>query len=167
MTDFVPPNETNECDLKPGVLSGRAGGRAGGGRGDTLLTASVGDSRAILGAVGAGAPAPLPLTADHNPARAQERARIESSGGAVGVLEGEPAVGSPGPGGKGRVFVRGEAYPGLATARAFGDRLAKTVGVTARPELSAAVLNGPGQILVSPRPPPPSPPRRKGLTAGI
>jgi hypothetical protein len=130
-------------------------GSGGGGRGDSLLTASIGDSRAVLGAFGPGAPPPRPLTADHHPARAQERARIESSGGSVGALEGEPAVGSAGAGGKGRVFVRGEAYPGLATARAFGDRLAKSVGVTAKPELSAAQLNGPGQMLV----PPPAVPR--------
>ena len=79
-----------------------------------LLVATLGDSRAVVGG-------PLPsnkirvLSALHNPADPVERARIQKSGGEVGVFPGEPSVAQTG---LGRVFVAGTDYPGLATARA-------------------------------------------------
>ena len=61
------------------------------------------------------------------------RARIQKSGGEVGVFDGEPPVSETG---EGRVFVAGTEYPGLATARSFGDMSGKAVGVIAEPAIN-------------------------------
>jgi len=108
-----------------------------------LLVAALGDSRAILGGPQGKSKIQV-LTPSHNPADPSERARILKSGGEVGVFPGEPSVDETG---QGRVFVAGTDYPGLATARTFGDATAKTVGVSAEPSIQAATL-GVGQVLI-------------------
>jgi len=50
--------------------------------------------------------------------------------------------------GQGRVFVAGTDYPGLATARTFGDATAKTVGVIAEPSIKTAKTLGRKQVLL-------------------
>ena len=97
-------------------------------KGDKILVSHVGDSRAVLGSTGNKYTV---LTVDHSPALPAERARIEASGGEVGVLPGELPMEETG---DGRVFVAGLPGPALNTARAFGDVTAKSVGVTASPE---------------------------------
>ena len=57
----------------------------------------------------------------------------------MGVFPGEPAVSETG---QGRVFIAGTEYPGLATARSFGDCTAKSVGVTAEPAIQVAQVLG-------------------------
>ncbi|EKX39872.1 hypothetical protein GUITHDRAFT_143246 [Guillardia theta CCMP2712] len=108
---------------------------------DSLLVASVGDSRAILAALDGTS---ISLTTDHNPADPTERNRIEASGGMVSVFPGEPSVEESG---KGRVFLQGQSYPGLATSRAFGDYLAKQAGVTAEPDLKCVKI-GKNKVLI-------------------
>jgi len=93
-------------------------------KGDLLLVAGLGDSRVVLGVNnGDGTLGAQPVTLDQSPVVATEKARIEAAGGEVR---------SEGPGG--RVYARGEEYPGLAVSRAFGDADAKQYGVTSDPQ---------------------------------
>jgi len=86
------------------------------------------------------------LAATHNPADPAEKARILQRGGEVGVFDGEPPVSSTG---EGRVFVAGTQYPGLATARSFGDSGAKAVGVIAEPAVSVAALGRQQALIIA------------------
>ncbi|EKX49796.1 hypothetical protein GUITHDRAFT_135513, partial [Guillardia theta CCMP2712] len=99
-------------------------------RGRSLITASLGDSSSVLGGRRGEV---LKLSREHVPADDEERSRIERAGGMVAAFPDEPP---PEVTGKGRVFVAGEMYPGLAVSRAFGDLVAKTVGVTADAEVT-------------------------------
>ena len=110
--------------------------------GSQLTIAALGDSRAVLGKRGGGAAV---LTQDHTPVRESEKRRIEAAGGRVDVFPDEPSMEERG---KGRVFLADEMYPGLAVARAFGDLIAKTVGVTAEPEMSARTLGADDALLL-------------------
>lgn len=78
-----------------------------------LLVAGIGDSRAVLGGPNPASKIQV-LSATHNPADPIEKARIQKSGGEVGVFPGEPPAAQTG---QGRIFVAGTDYPGLATAR--------------------------------------------------
>jgi serine/threonine protein phosphatase PrpC len=96
-----------------------------------LYVASVGDSRAVLCRTDSTKPSSVlaePLTIDHSPELEPERKRIEAANGEVRRPDGySPA----------RVFARDANYPGLAMSRAIGDEIAKSVGVTADPEVRA------------------------------
>lgn len=93
-------------------------------KGDLLLVAGLGDSRVVLGTNnGDGTLGAQPVTLDQSPVVAAEKARIEASGGEVR---------NEGPGG--RVYAKGQEYPGLAVSRAFGDADAKQYGVTSDPQ---------------------------------
>lgn len=107
-----------------------------------LTIAALGDSRAVLGKINGQVQV---LTEDHSPVRKSERKRIEKAGGRVDAFPDEPSIEESG---KGRVFVGGEMYPGLAVARAFGDFVAKTVGVTAEPEMSSVTLKKQDSVLI-------------------
>jgi len=102
-----------------------------------LWVASAGDSRAMLIAHGSGV---IQQTNDHKPSVAEERKRIEENGGEIISENVETA----------RVFVRGEAYPGLAMTRSLGDTIVKDFGVISEPEVVKWHLDGrPGLMLVA------------------
>jgi serine/threonine protein phosphatase PrpC len=109
---------------------------------DRLLVAWLGDTRAVLG--DAAGRATL-LTDDHVPMRAQERQRIEASGGMVAAFPDEPP---PEESGKGRVFLQDQMWPGLAVSRAFGDLVAKQAGVVAEPEVVDVTLSPEDAVLI-------------------
>ncbi|EKX47218.1 hypothetical protein GUITHDRAFT_152194 [Guillardia theta CCMP2712] len=91
---------------------------------DLLLVGGLGDSRVVLGVdTGDGSLGAQPVTLDQSPKVPAETARIEKAGGEV---RGE-GVG-------GRVYAKGQEFPGLAVARAFGDGDAKQYGVTVDPQ---------------------------------
>jgi len=62
----------------------------------------------------------------------------------VGVLPGELPMNVSG---LGRVFASG-IRPGLATARAFGNLLGKSVGVTATPDFRCISLSSADEVLI-------------------
>lgn len=64
------------------------------------------------------------ITTDHTPYLNGERQRIIAAGGVVSAFPDEPPAEVSG---KGRLFVKGEQFPGLALSRAFGDLIAKQV----------------------------------------
>lgn len=91
-------------------------------RGDVLMVANVGDSRAVLSSGGQA----VPLSNDHKPNRPDERRRIQSHGGFVQTL-GVPRVNGV-----------------LAVSRAFGDTTLKPY-VTAAPEIAEVELGDVGE----------------------
>jgi len=91
-------------------------------RGDCLIVANVGDSRAVLSSGGKA----VPLSNDHKPNRPDERRRILSHGGFVQTL-GVPRVNGV-----------------LAVSRAFGDCTLKPY-ITAAPEIAEVELGSVGE----------------------
>lgn len=110
-------------------------------RGNTLYTANVGDSRAVLARqapVGSGGRkyTALDLSEDHKPDRPDECARIVARGGRV-FEWGVP-----------RVWLGDMDMPGLAMSRSFGDAAAESVGVFAEPEISQVALGSDDAFLM-------------------
>ena len=92
-------------------------------RGDQLYTANVGDSRAVLATQTDQGLQAVELTFDQKPELPEEQKRIEAAGGIV-----EPILDPyEGPVGPCRVWVKRQAFPGLAMSRSLGDKLAGTV----------------------------------------
>lgn len=105
-------------------------------KGKSALVAGLGDSRCVLGGASGKYRA---VTADHTPASLGERERIESCGGEVSAFPDEPP---PEVSGKGRLFVAGQMFPGLALSRAFGDLVAKSAGLSVVPDVESIELGG-------------------------
>ena len=120
-----------------------------------IYTCNVGDSRAVLArrnltppptntATATATTAPRytahALSVDQKPDRADERRRIVECRGRVEPCKGahnEP-IGPP------RVWLPTQDVPGLAMSRSFGDLIAASVGVIARPEVDELVRGGGG-----------------------
>lgn len=102
-----------------------------------VVTANVGDSRAVVGRRAGDAPskAKTPflykahdLTVDHKPDSTDEKERIEKAGGFVTQPEWSASS---------RVWLDAKcSWPGLAMARSIGDHCVKSVGVTAEPDIA-------------------------------
>ncbi|KAG2526328.1 hypothetical protein JM18_004427 [Phytophthora kernoviae] len=91
-----------------------------------VFIANIGDSRAIIARYSEDESTYVLHceTKDHKPNLPEERARIERSDGRVFEW------------GSYRVWLQDVDMPGLAMSRSFGDSVAKTVGVTAEPDVS-------------------------------
>lgn len=99
--------------------------------GRKLYSCNTGDSRAVLGKFVNGKMIAIPLSSDHKPDREDEIKRIHAAKGRV-----EPCKGTRGEDiGPPRVWLQHQDVPGLAMSRSFGDVIASSVGVVARPEI--------------------------------
>eukprot|EP00741_Cyanophora_paradoxa_P021731 tig00000241_g20974.t1 len=101
-------------------------------RGIDLYVAHVGDSRVVLGRQGPdGAMEAIALTEDHSGEVPEEKKRIEASGGRIiqKTNRNGEGIGPP------RVYHSEIRFPGLAVTRAMGDKFAKTLGVSAEPDV--------------------------------
>lgn len=99
--------------------------------GKQLITANSGDSRAVMGVYKNGKIVAEALSIDQKPELASEKKRIIEAGGRVKACEdmdGNPI-------GPLRVWLKQQNIPGLAMTRSFGDGLAASVGVTAKPDI--------------------------------
>ena len=101
-----------------------------------IYTCNVGDSRAVLArrSVSSTATARFtahPLSIDQKPDRPDERRRILDCRGRVEACKGSRGedIGPP------RVWLATQDVPGLAMSRSFGDLIAASVGVIAKPEV--------------------------------
>lgn len=96
-----------------------------------LITANVGDSRAIMGKYINGQWKAFDLTRDHKPSEEDEKERILAKNGRIEPMrdDDDTFIGPP------RVWLKDEDYPGLAMSRSFGDRVAHSVGVSHEPEI--------------------------------
>ena len=115
-------------------------------RGKKMWCGNVGDSRAFIArklpdgyqaskggrAKGVGNHwMSIALSRDHKPNEADESSRIMRNGGRVEAYQDEDGN----PFGPSRVWLKNQNIPGLAMSRAFGDRVASTVGVICEPEI--------------------------------
>jgi len=107
-------------------------------KGQLLMTANSGDSRAIVGFLDPkGRPNHMSLSKDHKPDTKAEAHRIHSSGGRIHPFKKINGKFY----GPNRVWLANEDVPGLAMSRAVGDLVASSVGVTWRPEISEYPLS--------------------------
>ena len=104
--------------------------------GNHLISANVGDSRAIVVFDENNSPnlsylKIVPISVDFKPELPEEKNRIINAGGVVEQLKNYRGVGT----GPMRVFSPGKNTPGLAMSRSIGDTIAKTLGVIAEPDI--------------------------------
>jgi serine/threonine protein phosphatase PrpC len=112
--------------------------------GPNIYCCNVGDSRAVIGRVSGDKLRALPLSSDHKPDREDERRRIIASNGRVEACR--TAAGTEiGPA---RVWLKTQDVPGLAMTRSFGDLVAASVGVLARPEIETHTLDESDRFLI-------------------
>lgn len=96
-----------------------------------VITANVGDSRAIIGQWLFDQWTYEDLTRDHKPNIPEEAQRIISHGGRVEQIKDSKGTFI----GPFRVWVKDKQFPGLAMSRSFGDEASHSVGVIAEPEI--------------------------------
>lgn len=114
-------------------------------KGKHITIANVGDSRVVLGhCSAAGVWSAIALTSDLKPDIAEERERIELSGGVVATMQEDGRdVGPP------RVWDSvGLEKPGLACSRSLGDGCARTLGVIPNPVISSHRLQHEDKFLL-------------------
>uniref|UniRef100_A0ACD5TA46 Uncharacterized protein n=1 Tax=Avena sativa TaxID=4498 RepID=A0ACD5TA46_AVESA len=110
-------------------------------RGDMMVVANVGDSRAVLGtASDDGSITAVQLTVDFKPNLPQEKERIRQCKGRVHSLDDEPSVH--------RVWLPDRDAPGLAMSRAFGDYCVKDYGVISAPEVTQRRVTARDQFVI-------------------
>ncbi|KAF4355611.1 hypothetical protein F8388_013028 [Cannabis sativa] len=111
-------------------------------RGERLIVANVGDSRAVLATTSEnGNLVALQLTIDFKPNIPEEAERIINSKGRVFCLEDEPGVY--------RVWRPNGKSPGLAISRAFGDYSVKEFGLISTPHVWDVISNQEAVEIVS------------------
>lgn len=118
-------------------------------RGDKLIVANVGDSRAIIASEVNGSLKFSPLSFDQTPFRKDERVRLKKKGAKIMTLDqiegSEPVHENWGEGGETgneigegdppRVWDSSLQMPGCAFTRSIGDAMAESIGVIAEPEI--------------------------------
>ena len=107
--------------------------------GQKLVTANVGDSRAILHKKNK----VIPLSIDQKPNDPEEKKRIESLGGEVSQYEEDGEKSGPF-----RVWKKGEMFPGIAMSRSVGDFLASTLGVIPEPVVREEVIDDDTEFII-------------------
>lgn len=113
--------------------------------GKKLYCCNAGDSRAVLGKrLGPGKFKAIPLSSDHKPERPDEKKRILDSKGRVEACKGSRGEDI----GPARVWLLHQEVPGLAMTRSFGDLIAASVGVIARPEIWDRTLEDGDSFLI-------------------
>jgi len=100
-------------------------------RGNKLVVANVGDSRAIFGRASEnGDVVAVDISKDHKPDDDAEQARIQEAGGRVFAIKFDDGIDGPA-----RVWLSYADMPGLAMSRSLGDTIAKEAGVVSEPDL--------------------------------
>ena len=97
-----------------------------------LISANIGDSRAVMGRYEDSKWMSYDLTRDHKPTESDEAERILNASGRIQPFVDEDTGEFVGPQ---RVWIKDDDVPGLAMTRSFGDRVAATVGVHSDPEI--------------------------------
>ena len=96
-----------------------------------IISANVGDSRAVMGRCINGEWINIDLTKDQKPDNPEEKARIIKKGGRIESYKDENGNDF----GPKRVWLKNADIPGLAMARSFGDEVAASVGTISEPEI--------------------------------
>ena len=98
---------------------------------DLIISANLGDSRAIMGKLIDNKWTYELLSRDHNLSEIDEVLRIKYKNGEIHPFLDEDGSFS----GPNRVWIKGQGIPGLAMTRSFGDIIGSTVGVINEPEI--------------------------------
>ena len=96
-----------------------------------IISANVGDSRAVMGRYIKGKWLSIDLTHDQKPNNPGEKERILSHGGRIEAYKDENGDDF----GPKRVWLKDDDVPGLAMSRSFGDEIAASVGTISEPEI--------------------------------
>ena len=96
-----------------------------------IISANLGDSRAIMGKLIDNKWNYELLSRDHKPSEIDEILRIKYKNGEIHPYINEDGRFS----GQNRVWVKGQGIPGLSLTRAFGDIIGSTVGILSEPEI--------------------------------
>lgn len=107
--------------------------------GNHLISANVGDSRAIMGTKRG----LVPLTIDQKPEQEEEKKRIEKAGGEISQYEEDGEKSGPF-----RVWKKGQPYPGIAMSRSIGDFIASELGVFSEPVITEFQLDSEVKFIV-------------------
>ena len=118
--------------------------------GERLICANAGDSRGILiyeekNSFNLSNTKIFMLSYDCKPEIPFEKKRIEANGGVVSQIIDEE---DNEPSGPFRVWVKGEAYPGIAISRSIGDMDAKKVGVIPNPQIIEYTLTPQSKYMI-------------------
>lgn len=100
----------------------------------TLLCASVGDSRAVVGRKICGIWGVYQLSWDHTADNCLETARITECGGEVTPPKKSRLKHN-------RIYLKDTLVPGLSLTRSLGDSIAASIGVTAEPDIEVLTLS--------------------------
>ena len=98
---------------------------------DLIISANLGDSRAIMGKLIDNKWVYELLSRDHKPSEIDEVLRIKYKNGEIHPFLNEDGSYS----GPNRVWIKGQGIPGLAMTRSFGDIIGSTVGIISEPEI--------------------------------
>lgn len=114
-------------------------------KGKKIYGCNAGDSRAVLAKEEKnGSYKAIALSVDHKPDREDEMKRILDCKGRVEACKG-PRGQDIGPA---RVWLMNSDAPGLAMSRSFGDLVAASVGVIARPEIIERTLEADDRFII-------------------
>merc|ERR1719253_1189751 len=102
--------------------------------GTKLLFAWIGDSRVMLGSYARNAELMLFESFDHKPELPEEKTRIEKTDPPGEVRECAP--------GAFRIYIPGQAFPGLTMSRCFGDLSCANRGISQEPSFHEAEMRG-------------------------
>ena len=112
---------------------------------DKIISANVGDSRAVISRYEKGQFNAINLTRDHKPTESDEMKRIINSGGRIKPFVDNKSGKCMGPD---RIWLKNSEIPGLAMSRSLGDNLAHTVGVISQPEIQNFEFNGNEKFII-------------------
>lgn len=110
---------------------------------NTVYTANLGDSRAVIGSCSKDETCALEISIDHKPTRPEEKDRIMASGGKIErSMVDDKEVGPY------RVWKSDEDVPGIAITRSLGDLIAHEIGVSAEPEVTCKDIDNEDKFIV-------------------
>ena len=108
---------------------------------DKIISANLGDNKAILARYENGLYNYVNLNREHKPTMPDEKKRILEHNGKIGHLYEKSN--SPK-----KVWLKNSDIPGLPISRSFGDSIAHSVGVISEPEIKSFYYNGNGKFII-------------------
>ena len=108
---------------------------------DKIISANLGDNKAILARYENGLYNFINLNREHRPTASDEKKRILEHKGKIGHLYENTN-------GPKKIFLKNSDIPGLSISRSFGDVIAHTVGVISEPEIKTFIYNGSEKFMI-------------------
>jgi serine/threonine protein phosphatase PrpC len=106
---------------------------------ERIISANVGDTRAVIAQYENGQYNARDLTRDHKPKELDEMKRIINSDGRIKQYTDPRSGKAIGPQ---KIWLKNSEIPGLSISRSLGDNLAHTIGVISEPEINTYEFKG-------------------------